>query len=197
MARFPLDFIPALSYKGGRRYFGAPRSGGLKHGACDLIAREGTPVYAMADGEVIRGPYHFYHGAYAIEVLHPAFDPRYPNFVIRYCEVAPDAARRGSKVREGQVIAHTKKMHKDAMLHLEMYKGTASGRLTQKHRTPYKRREDLVDPTPYLDQLALKLRLAKALQEPWARNLQAVGASLAGAAASIADALTPWRENEL
>jgi|GEM_PF-1617177 len=197
MARFPLDKIPALSYKGGRRYFGAPRSGGLKHGACDLIARDGTPVYAMADGDVLRGPYHFYHGSFAIEVLHPTFDRRFPNFVIRYCEIAPGAARRGSTVREGQVIGHTKKMHKDAMLHLEMFSGTATGRLTQKHRMPYKRREDLVDPTPYLDMLALKLRMARVLDEPWAKSLGAAGASIAGAVAGVADALTPWRENEL
>jgi hypothetical protein len=38
------------------------------------------------------------------------------------------------------------------MLHLEMYSGELEGPLTQMGR-PFDRREDLIDPTPYLDRL--------------------------------------------
>ena len=191
MARFPLNFIPSESYKAGRRRFGAPRRRGPRHGACDLATPAGTPVYALADGEVIRGPYEFYHGAFAIEVRHPNFDRRFPNFVIRYCEVGADAARRGTQVREGQVICRTTQMHNEAMLHLEMFDGTEEGRLTQRWRQPYQRRRDLVDPTPYLDALALKLRVTKVL-EPF----KPVGTMVAKAAESVADIFLPGDEGE-
>jgi len=38
-----------------------------------------------------------------------------------------------------------------SMLHLELYKGTAFGRLTNRKNRPYQRRSDLINPTPYLD----------------------------------------------
>jgi hypothetical protein len=50
------------------------------------------------------------------------------------------------------------------MLHLEMYKGTATGPFSQKSNDSnydyvpaanYERRSDLLDPTPYLDEWAL------------------------------------------
>ncbi len=176
MARFPLSFIPSLSYKGGRRYFGAPR-GGRKHAGVDLIAKDGTPIYAVADGEVIRGPYEFYHGAYAIEVLHPKLESRYPGMIVRYCEIGPNAERRGRSVTEGQVIGHVKKMWKDSMLHFEMYLGTETGRLTIKNKAPYNRRADIIDPTPYLDVWAMKINLGKMMEEPWVEGLMATGAS--------------------
>jgi hypothetical protein len=37
------------------------------------------------------------------------------------------------------------------MLHIELYRGTAQGGLTA-NNPPYKRRSDLLDPTPFLDQ---------------------------------------------
>ena len=66
---FPVPYIPGENYRGGRG-FGADRSavaallkipgGKLKHGAVDLIVPPMTPVLAMADGIVVRGPYPFF-----------------------------------------------------------------------------------------------------------------------------------------
>ena len=144
---FPLAFVPASSYKTGQRYFGARRSKGTrKHAGCDLIAPEGTKIYAVDDGKIVRGPYAFYRGTYAIEVEHA-------NFVMRYCEIKSTAKglERGSQVKRGQEIATVGRMFHSSMLHLEMYKGTSSGRLTNRHNPPYQRRDDLVNPTTYLD----------------------------------------------
>ena len=144
---FPLPFVPAASYKTGQRYFGARRSKGTrKHAGCDLLAPEGTKVYAVADGKIVRGPYGFYRGTYAIEVEHE-------DFVVRYCEIKRTAKglKRGSKVTCGQEIATVGRMFHSSMLHLEMYKGTSSGRLTNRSNPPYQRRDDLLNPTTYLD----------------------------------------------
>jgi murein DD-endopeptidase MepM/ murein hydrolase activator NlpD len=147
---FPLRFRPVASYKDGGRFFGAPRDGGDRnHAGCDLIAPEGAEILAVADGEVIRGPYPFFNGTDAIEVNHGGF-------VARYCEIKGIAAgvAVGEKVTAGQVIAYVGKMKVDSMLHFEMYSGEKHGPLTQKH-SPFKRRADLMDPTPYLDDAEL------------------------------------------
>jgi len=147
---FPLPFLPKLDWHsgpaGGKRYFGAPRDNGRKHAACDLIAPKGTEIFAVDEGIVINGPYHFYNGTDALEVKHRFF-------IVRYGEILRASAgiRIGSKVTQGEVIAYVGKMHHDAMLHFEMYDGSGSGPLTVRPRKPYERRSDLIDPTPYLD----------------------------------------------
>lgn len=149
---FPLEAVPALSYKTGGRRYGAARAGGRLHAACDLIAPLNTPILAVEDGVVIRGPYPFYHGTEAIEVRHT-------HFIVRYCEIrgAADGIAVGSPVTEGQVIAYVGRMYHDSMLHFEMYSGvdgdgnTLTGQLTKRDNPPYQRRRDLIDPTPYLD----------------------------------------------
>jgi murein DD-endopeptidase MepM/ murein hydrolase activator NlpD len=77
---------------------------------------------------------------------------------VRYCEIQGVAkgVRVGSKLKEGDVIAFVGKMWKDSMLHFELYDGTATGRLTDRSNKPYERREDLIDPTEYLDSCTLK-----------------------------------------
>ena len=145
--RFPLPTAPTLSYRTGGRRFGAPRGSRRRHAACDLIARDGTDVLSVDSGVLTRGPYLFYHGVYAIEV-------RDPHFIVRYCEIRrtlPSGVAVGTAVREGQAIAHVGRMHRDSMLHFEMYSGTATGSLTQRRNAPYQRRSDLMDPTPWLD----------------------------------------------
>lgn len=143
---FPLAFVPELSYKKGGRKFGARRKGARKHAACDLIAPEWTKIYAVAEGEIIRGPYRFYRGTFAIEVQHP-------NFIARYTEIKEVAVglRVGSKISKGQVIAYVGKMYVDSMLHFELYRGDGTGRLTQRNNPPFQRRSDLINPTPFLD----------------------------------------------
>jgi len=149
MPVFPLPQRPRHSYSTGGRRFGAPRPGGRRHAACDLVVAHGTDVYAVASGIVVRGPYHFHHGSDAIEVQHD-------QFLVRYCEIrAVRGIRAGVRVSEGQVIARVQRMHRDSMLHFEMYRGTAAGSLTQRNNPPYQRRADLIDPTPYLDRWRL------------------------------------------
>lgn len=145
--RFPLPFRPNLSYSTGGRRFGAPRDGGRLHAGCDLIAPEGTDIFAVGSGIVVLGPYPFYRGTYAIEVRHS-------NFIARYCEIRGTAqgVGVGSQVQEGQLIAYVGRMYQDSMLHFEMYSGAAQGPLTQRNNPPYQRRDDLIDPTPHLDQ---------------------------------------------
>lgn len=152
--RFPLAAVPTLSYKTGGRGFGASRTWlrpGLLHGACDLIGAAGTRIYAIDSGVVIAGPYDFFRGTSAIEVRHPLF-------VARYCEIAREgAARAGTQVQEGDVIARIGDQPGSDMLHLELFMGTETGPLTDKSVMPYQRRKDIMDPTPWLDAWAQSL----------------------------------------
>ncbi len=160
MATFPLPSRPLLSYHESPRSFGASReSGKRRHAACDLYALPGTPVLACLDGVVLRGPYLFYDVVYALEVQHA------DGSVIRYGEIAqrghygPVSLMAGDAVKEGQTVAYVGRMQsvQAAMLHFELYSGLeALGMLTDMRRNPYKRRADLIDPTPFLDACALK-----------------------------------------
>lgn len=145
---FPLRKRPAHSHKEQGRQFGAFRSGGRLHAGCDLLAQEGTEVLAIDDGIVIQGPYLFYDVVYALEVKHDS------GIVVRYGEIlqsVPLGISRGARVSRGQVIGYVGLMTSgSSMLHFEMYKGTASGELTT-GTGPYRRRSDLMDPTPFLD----------------------------------------------
>ena len=148
--RFPLPFVPKITYKGGNG-FGGNRDKvrkGLKHAANDLAAKPGTPVLAMAGGKVVGGPYSFFMGTYAIEVQHP-------DFLARYCEIDKRTeVKSGDAVLEGQVIAYVGDQPGQDMLHLEFFSGTSKGDLSTKSGThpPYDRRDDVFDGAKYLDQ---------------------------------------------
>lgn len=122
----------------------------MKHAGCDLYAPPGTPVLAVADGKVILGPYLFYDVVLALEVEHPGLG------VVRYGEIsgAAPGIKPGVEVKAGQVLGYIGKMQTvpQSMLHFEMYSGKASGPLTV-FNSPnlFKRRSDLLDPTPFLD----------------------------------------------
>lgn len=98
----------------------------------------------------------FYHGTSYVAIQHTG------GLIARYCEVVKSdqdsvvssSIKQGSSVRAGQVIAHVGKMHRDSMLHFELYSGAGSGDLTQRNRPPFQRRSDLMDPTSLLDRLA-------------------------------------------
>ncbi|MRG95567.1 peptidoglycan-binding protein [Polyangium spumosum] len=153
---FPLSKLPTSNWTSPPRSFGSRRSGGARaHAGCDLYASLGTWVHAIADGEVILGPYPFYCETYALEVHHGSF-------VIRYGEIQKfTTVKQGDKVKAGQRIAKVGhlvgiKVPSD-MLHLEMYKGDVSGPLTQRSGgaktesgASYQRRADLMDPTAHL-----------------------------------------------
>jgi len=135
----------------GSRKFGASRENGKRaHAGIDFVAPVGTPVYAMTDGKVSL-VYPFYEGTYAVEVKNT------DGSVLLYGEISP-AVKKGESVSQGQLIGYI--MESDdhtIMLHLELYRGTSGGALTQKSNKTYDylpggslkygRRADLLDPT--------------------------------------------------
>jgi murein DD-endopeptidase MepM/ murein hydrolase activator NlpD len=144
---FPLSFVPAPEYNYGGLSFGAPRVKGRRtHAGCDLIAPEVSKIYAVADGKITLYIRKFHHGTGAVVVEHD-------DFTVRYCEIKGLAKglRRGSEVTCGQEIAAVGMMRKSSMLHFEMYKGTSSGSYTNRSNPPYERRDDLMNPTTYLN----------------------------------------------
>ena len=148
--RFPLPFVPTISYKGGNG-FGANRDKvrmGLRHAANDLAAPPGTPVLAMDAGVVLDGPRYFYSDTYALVIQHPQFIARYGE-IARVAEVKP-----GDTVVEGQVIAYVGNQPGQDMLHLEFFTGKLQGDLSTPPGThrPYDRRDDVFDGVKFLDQ---------------------------------------------
>jgi len=157
-----IDAMPRLTYpmddkertrtylSGGREY-GAARSG-RRHAGCDMLAAKGTRIRAMADGKVVRQPYHFYEGTYAIEIEHPQPGG---SIIVRYGEVGkgiPQKIKRGALVKQGDVIAYVGKLKRTSMLHLEMYgNGKDHSRLSAGGVNKYHRRSDIMNPTTLLD----------------------------------------------
>ncbi len=147
---FPVKAEPTASYETEQRRFGARRSGGKRlHAACDLYRMKNEPVYSVAPGRVLRDPYHFYQGTYALEVRHAG------GFVVRYGEIT---ARRvsgvlsGREVKMGQMLGYVGKVNSNCckpMLHFELYSGAKNGSLNR-GSNKYLRRPDLMNPTAYL-----------------------------------------------
>lgn len=145
----PVEGRQTANPTGGARYFGASRANGRAHAAIDFIAPNGTLVYAMTDGKVIRTSL-FFQNTSAVEVQNT------DGTIARYCEIAP-AVSVGTVVHRGDVIGKIITNNGGtSMLHLEMYMGTASGSLSQSNNTSnykyvtirnYERRSDLIDPT--------------------------------------------------
>lgn len=149
---FPTTQPPTDSYLTSPRKFGASRANGRLHSACDLYRpTAGEPIRAVDDGEVIRGPYAFYEGTYALEVKHAS------GFVVRYGEITGRVApgvKVGAKITKGQTVGFMGKVNSNCcspMLNFEMFSGAAKGSLTQP-RPPYQRRSDLMNPTAYLQE---------------------------------------------
>jgi murein DD-endopeptidase MepM/ murein hydrolase activator NlpD len=152
---FPLPFRPTEGYKDPPRCFGCPRKNGRrKHAGADLYAPVGTPVLAVDAGQVVRGPYLFYAGSFALEVKHQN------GTITRYCELAGSAGHiyPGVMVAPGQAVGYVGGLQglDISMLHFELYVGTEEGMLTNVMNEPYMRRADLMDPTVFLDECALK-----------------------------------------
>jgi peptidoglycan hydrolase-like protein with peptidoglycan-binding domain len=144
---FPMSRVRSISWINSMGAFGALRGGGRRHAACDIYAPSGTWIHAIAKGRVIQGPYYFYNSTYALEIDHGSFIARYGEIQSKALVHAGDRVRAGQKIaRVGHLTGIT--VPSD-MLHLELYKGTASGPLTVS-TPPYQRRSDLIDPTPLL-----------------------------------------------
>jgi murein DD-endopeptidase MepM/ murein hydrolase activator NlpD len=147
---FPLFSPPEKSYKSGMRSFGSRRSKGKRlHAGGDLYAPKGTKIRAMRDGIVMRPVEYFYMGTSVLLIDHG-------DFVARYGEISHAAKdiKNGVQVRKGEVIAYVGELKFKSgtmsMLHLELYRGNESGPLTTAGNK-YRRRGDLLDPTPILD----------------------------------------------
>ena len=162
---FPFPTISASDWIRSPRAFASNRNNGLRaHAGCDLYFEKGTWIHAIGDGTVIRGPYPFYCQTFALEVDHG-------DFLARYGEIqARTAVKEGDKVHAGERIAKVGHLIgiqlPSDMLHLELYDKSASGPLTipdtarSKKRPdgiPFMRREDLIDPTPRLNQWQVHL----------------------------------------
>lgn len=156
---FPLAKRPTPDWTGNGRVFGAKRYRkgvytGRNHAGCDLLSPRGTPIYAIADGERVRGPYQFTGKSPsdpdstqaktdAVEIDHGG------KLLVRYGEIDVGSYVGGKNIKKGQVIAKVGALN---MLHLELYKNASDrGSLTVKTNKPLQRRSDVTDPAPYLE----------------------------------------------
>lgn len=134
---FPLSFVPNYKTVGrGYRAIRKTRKGIHLHAGVDLMADVGTPVFAVADGVVLRGPYIFageYNPpSYAVIVAHGPL-------TVLYGEIQCEGAKRqGDRVRQFEQIARVGRTGTGSMLHIEVYQGR------------YVKGKE-VDPTPHLD----------------------------------------------
>ncbi len=156
---FPFPIVPNYSWEERPRAFASPRAGGSRlHAGCDLYFPRGTPIHAVADGIVVRGPYPFYCETFALEIDHGSF-------LARYGEIQSSTeVHAGSTVRAGQAIARVGHLVgiqvPSDMLHFELYDKSGSGPLTVgngansaiRNGMPFMRRKDLIDPTSRLNQ---------------------------------------------
>ena len=157
--RFPLASSAKADYTTGMRQFGWGRKvsgGGIrKHAASDLWHREYEPVYAVADGVILRDRSPgFTKLTASTEIRHAG------GFIGRYCEIASSTQKRGlvlgvgKKVKKGDLIGYIKNTGSTApspMLHFELYKGTLQGSLSGSCAgNSFCRRADLVNSAPHL-----------------------------------------------
>jgi murein DD-endopeptidase MepM/ murein hydrolase activator NlpD len=148
---FPLWVKPGASWKDGPRYFGCPRSGGRKHGGCDLYAPFGAKIRAIADGIIVQQPYPFYDGTDALEVYHKGVG------VVRYGEISSSkrvSVKSGQKVKVGEHIAYVGLLDslQMSMIHFELFGEQAYGQSLSGGGV-YRRNPALKDPTPLIDKL--------------------------------------------
>jgi peptidoglycan LD-endopeptidase LytH len=82
--------------------FGAARSAGRRHDAIDIMAAEGTPVIAAADGTIEK--LFFSHGGGGITIYERSPDQKWMYYYAHLSAYAPGLAE-GQQVKRGQVIA--------------------------------------------------------------------------------------------
>ncbi|HEY4071451.1 MAG TPA: M23 family metallopeptidase [Sphingomicrobium sp.] len=82
--------------------FTAARAGGRRHDAIDIMAAEGTPVIAAADGTIEK--LFFSKGGGGITIYERSTDPKWMYYYAHLSAYAPGLAE-GQQVKRGQVIA--------------------------------------------------------------------------------------------
>ena len=83
--------------------YDAARGSGRRHDAIDIMAPEGTPVIAAADGTIEK--LFFSHGGGGITIYERATDPKWQYYYAHLQRYAPGLAE-GQQVKRGQVIAY-------------------------------------------------------------------------------------------
>ena len=96
--------IPVVGVKAGDLVdtFDAARAAGRRHDAIDIMAGEGTPVIAAADGTIEK--LFFSKGGGGITIYERATDPKWVYYYAHLQGYAPGLAE-GQQVKRGQVIA--------------------------------------------------------------------------------------------
>jgi murein DD-endopeptidase MepM/ murein hydrolase activator NlpD len=82
--------------------YDAARGAGRRHDAIDIMAPEGTPVIAAADGTIEK--LFFSHGGGGITIYERSTDPKWQYYYAHLQGYAPGLAE-GQQVKRGQVIA--------------------------------------------------------------------------------------------
>lgn len=143
-------YYPVIAGTG--RAFGELRDGGKRlHAGIDFVCNNGTPVYAMTSGTVSGIINNFYGDSSSLSVHNV------DGSTLHYCEIRP-IVTYGKYVEKGEVLGYvmTPSGKSTQMLHLELFRGTAEGRLCQAGSVydyvnysgiTYNRRRDLLDPT--------------------------------------------------
>ena len=126
---FPFPTVPAESWEERPRAFASLRAGGARlHAGCDLYFPKGTPIHAIADGVVTRGPYPFYCETFALEIDHGPFLARYGEIQSKTEVVAGATVKAGQKIAS---VGHLVGIQVPSdMLHFELYDKSLSGPLT-------------------------------------------------------------------
>lgn len=154
----------ATTFGGGRR----TSDGGRRlHAGRDLYAADFTEVYSIAPGTVLRVA-SFYMKTDQVTVRHKTSDGR--EFIVRYGELDPGSItiKKGESLTQGQLIGKTGILRKSngeklviadgksvSMLHFELYTGAAGLDNADNLTTTtgdYRRRSDLIDPLPILQE---------------------------------------------
>ena len=81
--------------------YDAARANGRRHDANDIMAPEGTPVIAAADGTIEK--LFFSHGGGGITIYERATDPKWQYYYAHLSAYAP-GLHEGQQVKRGQVI---------------------------------------------------------------------------------------------
>lgn len=150
---FPFRKLPSTRWYQDGLFFGAKRSKGKRrHAGCDILMPQGTPVYAVADADWVRGPYPRFtepSADYPNRAVTDEVQIKHGPILVRYGEIRPGSYVGGSKPKKGQKIAEVGGCQ---MLHMEIYLNPDDMSKLKDTKLPkLQRRADITDPAPYLN----------------------------------------------
>ena len=155
--RFPVNHVIQQSWLSGMGTFGHSRSGGRKHGGCDIYTNEGELVYPVAKGKVLYINKCFLEGLCVAWTQAVLIEHKVNNqvFCIRYSEILVDKTLKiGDAVDVNKAIGKVTAVCRIdnsplPMLHIEAYSPTFGANMnpTVKSNPPYQRHKNLIDPT--------------------------------------------------